>query len=217
MVGRRYRNRLVARITDLHGRPIDGAAVTFTIGKSAGGATASFPDGTSQATVTSGADGRAVAPALDANTTAGSFTAVAAMAGGPPIRYTLSNRAGAPTSIAIGAASGQSLPAGSRLPLRFAVTVTDTHGNPVAGAVVSFAAPVSGPGGRFTTYSRNHRRHGKSKPPTAHHPRVVRVAANSKGVAVAPPFTANTETGGYAVTVQAGGVRAAFSLVNTAP
>lgn len=216
-VGRRYPSRLVARITDMHGQPIDGAAVTFTIGKSAGGATASFPDGTFQATVTTGADGRAVAPALEANTTVGSFTAVAAMSGGPPVRYTLSNRAGAPTSIAIGAASGQSLPAGSRLPLRFAVTVTDAHGNPVAGAVVTFAAPVSGPGGSFTTYSRNHRRHGNSKPPAAHHPRIVRVATNSKGVAVAPPFTANAETGGYAVTVRAGGVRVAFALVNTAP
>jgi hypothetical protein len=185
----------------MHGRPIDGAEVTFTIGRSAGGATATFSDGTAQATVSTGAAGRAVAPALEANTTAGSFTVVAAMSGGTPLRFTLSNRAGAPASVAVGAATDQSLAASSMLPLRLAVTVTDAKGNPVAGAVVVFTAPSSGPGGTFT----------------AHHRRVVRVKANGKGVAVAPPFTANGKTGGYAVTVRAGGVRAAFALINTAP
>lgn len=215
-VGGRYRSRLVVRASDQHGRPVAGAAITFTVGKAANGATAGFPDGTMQATVTTGRDGRAVAPALEANTLAGSFTVVAAMAGGTPVRYTLENLAGSPAAIAIGAADGQSTAVSTSLPLRLAVTVTDTYGNPVKGCTVTFAAPVSGPGGRFTTYARTHRRHGKRGQPRALHPRVVRVATNDKGIAIAPPFTANSRVGGYPVTVRAGNVRAAFALVNTA-
>jgi protocatechuate 3,4-dioxygenase beta subunit len=199
-VGHRMRSPLVARVTDMHGRPVDGATVVFTIGKSSAGATASFADGTVQATVTSGAGGRAIAPALAANTIAGTFAVTAAMPGGASIRYTLTNDAGAPASIAVGAASGQSLPVRSQLPLRLAVTVTDADGNPVAGTIVSFAAPSSGPGGSFAT---------------RHHPRVVRVVTNRRGVALAPAFRANAQAGGYAVTVHAGGVRAGFALVNT--
>lgn len=216
-VGRRYRNRLVARVTDRHGRPVDGATVTFAVGKAANGATAGFPDGTVQATVTSGADGRAVAPALEANTTAGSFTVVAEMPGGTPIRYTLTNRAGAPAAIAVGAADGQSTSTSTPLPLRLAVTVTDADGNPVAGTAVVFTAPAAGPGGTFTTSHRAAHRGGRRKPRRVRHSRIARVATNDEGIAIAPPFVANRRAGGYAVTVRAGGARAAFALVNTGP
>ena len=198
-VGDHYRNRLVARVTDQHGRPVAGTAVTFSIGKASNGATASFPDGTFQATVTSGANGRAIAPALEANTTAGSFTVVAAISAGTPIRFTLANHAGVPATISVGAADGQSMPTSMPLPLRLAVTVTDAYGNPVAGGMVVFTAPSAGPSGLFG------------------HSRIARVATNGKGIAIAPPFVANGDAGGYAVTVRAGRVRAAFALVNSRP
>jgi len=198
-VGDPYRNRLVARVTDQHGRPVAGTAVTFSIGKASNGATASFPDGTFQATVTSGANGRAIAPALEANTTAGSFTVVAAISAGTPIRFTLANHAGVPAAISVGAADGQSMPTSMPLPLRLGVTVTDAYGNPVAGGMVVFTAPSAGPSGLFG------------------HSRIARVATNDKGIAIAPPFVANGDAGGYAVTVRAGRVRAAFALVNSRP
>ena len=46
--------------------------------------------------------------------------------------------------------------------------------------------------------------------------RIVRVRTNGKGIAVAPPFTANASVGGYAVTatVKGSSVRTAFSLLN---
>ena len=46
--------------------------------------------------------------------------------------------------------------------------------------------------------------------------RIVRVRANSKGIAVAPPFTADAFVGGYAVTaaVEGSSVQTAFSLLN---
>ena len=138
------------------------------------------------------------------NKTAGSFTATATALGAQPGRYTLENLAAAPTSITAGAADGQSTAVGARFPIPLAVTVTDKNGNPVAGATVTFAAPAKGASGRFTQ-----RAHVSSD-------RIVRVRTNSKGIAVAPPFTANASVGGYAVTatVKGSSVRTAFSLLN---
>ena len=43
------------------------------------------------------------------------------------------------------------------------------------------------------------------------------VKTNSSGIAVAPPFTANSQAGGYIVTATVNRVRpVAFALVNTA-
>ena len=81
-----------------------------------------------------------------------------------------------------------------------AVTVTDKNGNPVAGTLVRFTAPTSGPGGHFTI--------------RAHSTRTVRVRTNADGIAIAPSFTTNRTGGGYTVTVGAGSRRAAFALVN---
>ena len=46
--------------------------------------------------------------------------------------------------------------------------------------------------------------------------RIVRVRTNGKGIAVAPPFTANASVGGYVVTatVKGSSVRTAFALLN---
>jgi len=66
---------------------------------------------------------------------------------------------------------------------------------------VTFTAPKSGPSGRFTRAKK-------------HSSRTVRVKTNSNGIALAPPFTANVDAGGYAVVVATGSVRAAVSLLN---
>ena len=90
--------------------------------------------------------------------------------------------------------------AGSRFAIPLAVTVTDANTNPVAGAVVVFRAPRSGPSGRFGV-------------PAA---RRVRARTNSDGIALAPAFTANGTAGGYAVVARVVGtrLRTAFALVN---
>ncbi len=216
-VGARYRNSLAARVRDAHGKPVEGVTVSFAIQPSHGGAAATFADGTSQATATTDDQGVARSPGLTANASAGSFTATATLAGSGIVRYSLRNRAAAPAAVAVGAANGQSLRVGTRLPLRLAVTVTDANGNPVAGATVTFTAPRSGPGGRFVTHGhgRTPLRHGRRKPQTAHRLRVVRSVTNAEGIAVAPPFTAGKRAGGYVVRVRAGSVRSAFALVNT--
>lgn len=198
----RYRASLRALLLDSTGRPIEGATVTFAVSAAANGATATFLGGMGQATALTDADGVATAPPLVANKTAGTFTATATAPGASPTQYSLKNLAATPTSLAAGAASGQSTTVGSRFTIPLAVTVTDKDGNPVAGTTVTFAAPKKGASGLFT-----------------HKRRVVRVKTNGKGIAIAPPFTANRSVGGYAVVagVRTGSARTAVALLNLPP
>ena len=200
-VGERYTRPLEARVLDAQGRPVEGVAVTFAIGKSAGGATAAFPDGSGQATATSDSSGRVTSPPVEANTTAGSFTASAAIGtGSARVAYRLRNVPARPANITAGAASSETTAVGTRFPIRLAVTVEDENGNPIEGARVAFVAPARGPSGRFGSRGR-----------------VATARTNAKGIALAPPLVANREAGGYAVTAHLRGarLRAAFALVNT--
>ena len=81
------------------------------------------------------------------------------------------------------------------------MTVTDTNGNDVVGASITFRAPTSGASGVFAGSGA-----------TA----VVRT--DSTGVATAPHFSANQRAGGYIVTATVAGLssKATFALVNTA-
>ena len=214
-VGTRYKQPLQARVLDSGGQPIEGASVTFTIAPADSGAGASFLGGTSQANALTDANGQATSPPLTANKSAGTFTATAGTAGdSQPAGYTLTNLAGAPDSITAGAASGESTHVGARFPVSLAITVTDKNDNPVAGATVTFIAPAHGPSGHFAIRLRN-ATHVK-KPVRLRTSRIVRVTTNSRGIAIAPPFTANSRAGGYTVTAAVKGTssRAAFALVN---
>ncbi len=203
-VGTRYPAPLVARVQDARGRPVEGATVIFGIAAADNGAGATFQSGGTQATALTGTDGRVISPVLVANKTAGIFTATASATGAKPLVFTLTNHAAAPYTVSAGAASGTSTVVGSRFSVRLAVTVTDRNGNPVAGAVVLFHAPVTGATGRF------------ARP--AHPSRIARVVTNGAGIAVAPPFTAGHTAGGFAVTATVAGTSksTAFALVVTA-
>jgi hypothetical protein len=210
-VNQRYQGRLRARVLGAQGQPVDGVNVTFTITKATNGAGATFPDGTAQATATTNEAGWASSPALEANSTAGSFTASATSTGiSKAVDYRLRNRAGKPDSITAGAASGESTTVGSRFPIRLAVTVIDADDNPVVGRIVTFTAPARGPSGLFTI-------HPTKRPRTTRKTRVARVKTDGDGIAVAPPLTANATPGGYVVTATVAGslLHTAFALVNT--
>ena len=113
--------------------------------------------------------------------------------------FHLHNHAAAPSTITAGIGAAQSTPTGTRFAIPLAVTVADAHGNRVPGVLVTFTAPPSGPGGGFAD--------GRT---------AMTVKTNASGIAIAPPFTANGELGGYIVTASVGGVRpVAFALVNT--
>ena len=239
-VAGRYREALAVKVLDGDGNPVAGASVTFTLTASTGSsacgtsssssagsaADASFAGGAAQASATSNASGIATSPALTANGEAGTFSASAALgsSGGSephggtstssvaPALFTLTNLAGKPTKLAPGVGSTQSTPAGSAFPIRLAVTVTDADKNPVAGALVMFSAPAAG--GRFTVRSRGSRRHRAR----VSHAYTVAVKTGACGIAVAPPFIAGRQPGGYIVEASAKPARsAAFALVNEAP
>jgi predicted outer membrane repeat protein len=73
--------------------------------------------------------------------------------------------------------------------------VTDLAGNPLAGKVVTFTAPATGPSG---TFAGGHR--------------TVTVKTNAAGIATAPAFTANTKAGNFVVTVSFGGAAPAETI-----
>lgn len=204
-IGTHYARRLRVEVRSGSGRPVIGATVTFALGSAstasagAAGAGASFTGGEAQATATTGPRGIATSPRLEANDVAGSFTASASASGaGTRALFALRNRAGRPAAIAVGVGASQSATTGTRFAIGLAVTISDAHGNHDAGVAVTFAAPSSGPGGRFSG--------GRTE---------VTVRTTASGIAVAPPFTANGEVGGYVVTARVHGVRpVAFALVN---
>jgi hypothetical protein len=195
-------------VREASGKPVVGATVTFTLGSTAAGdsagsgdAGASFTGGSTQATATTGPHGVATSPGLAANDEAGSFTATASASGASAVAsFHLHNLAGAPSTVTAGVGAAQSTIGGTRFAIALAVTVSDAHGNHPANVPVTFTAPSSGPGGHFAS--------GKTE---------VTIRTNSSGIAVAPPFTANGQAGGYIVTAAVKGVPpVAFALVNTA-
>jgi hypothetical protein len=235
-VGARYAKPLQVKVLDAAGDPVAGSSVTFVLGSGTGacggGAApgASFVGGGTQASATTDAEGLATSPALIANGAAGSFTATGAVssAGGSanegaakaasssttPVSFSLANLAGKPAKIAPGVGSTQTTPTGDAFPIRLAVTVTDAEKNPVAGALVTFSAPAAGAGGRFTLYSHGSQHRGAR----ISYARTVAVKTGACGIAVAPPFSASREPGGYIVKATAKPARAAaFALVNEAP
>jgi hypothetical protein len=104
----------------------------------------------------------------------------------------------APAQIAATGGTPQSATAGTSFTAPLVVVVRDASGNPVRGAVVTFTAPSSGPGGSFAGG-------------------VSTATTNGAGLAAAPAFTANQLAGSYVVTASVTGVAAqvTFSLTNT--
>jgi adhesin/invasin len=208
-VEHRYSHRLRVLLRDANGSPQAGANVTFTLGAGAGtgagaSAGASFAGGTSTATVTTGIHGIATSPSFTAGSVAGTFTATATTTTTTSTaHFTLSNRAGKPATVTAGIAAAEATQAGTRFVIALAVTVTDALGNKVPGALVTFTAPASGASGSFAT-----------RTPA----RTITIRTDAGGIAVAPPFIANTQPGGYVVIATvAHGPRTAFALVNEAP
>ena len=104
-----------------------------------------------------------------------------------------------PPAVAIAAlsGSGQSAFVEAAFTARLLATVT-TGGSPTSGAIVTFTAPTSGPGGTFAGG-------------------VTTAMTDDRGVAASAVFTANATSGVYAVTAAVSGAStpASFNLTNT--
>jgi hypothetical protein len=94
----------------------------------------------------------------------------------------------------------QSTTVGTAFPTALQATVSDSGGNPVSGAVVTFTAPGTGPTANFA---------GSASATST---------TNSSGIAIAPTLTAGSQAGTYQVIATVAGLAtsASFSLTNLA-
>jgi len=125
------------RVLDARSRPVAGVAVTFSVtsgGGSVGGGAA-----------TTDANGVAAVTQWVLGTTPGPNTLSATVAGLPAIGFTATANVGPAAIVTKVDGDGQSNAAGRPLSVTPAVKVTDSYGNPISGAVVSYL--VAGGGG----------------------------------------------------------------------
>lgn len=191
-----FATQLAATVKDSFGNPVAGATVTFSA--PASGASGIFAGGVH--TATTNASGVATAPVFTANTVAGAYTVTAAVGSlTTSPGFSLTNTAGAAAAIVATAGTPQTATVNTAFATNLAATVSDTYGNLVSGATVTFTAPSSGAGGAFAGG-------------------VNTATTNASGVATAAVFTANTTAGSYTVTAAAGAVTTSpgFALTNQA-
>jgi hypothetical protein len=185
-----FANPLVVMVSDTFGNLVSGAAVTFT--KPGSGPSATPVTSTS----TTGANGQ-TSDAITANTLAGTYSVTASTPGAStPATFTETNVAGAAANIVVTAGSGQSATVNTGFANPLVAKVTDTFGNVVSGAAVTFTKPASGPSATPTTST---------------------ATTGSNGQA-SDAITANTLAGTYSVTAGTPGAAtpASFSETNVA-
>ena len=103
--------------------------------------------------------------------------------------------AGAVASLNLSTGSNQSIAVKNVYKIPLAVYVVDSQGSPVTGVSVTFTAPSTGPSGTFAPART-----------------FATVLTNSGGLATAPAFTANTQSGSYNVTAKAAGLPGSISF-----
>jgi hypothetical protein len=198
-IGDAFADPLQVQVSDDYGDPVAGTTVDFAVVTTAG-AGATFSASGASAAVQTNVNGIAVSPALTAGDTSGAFTVTATVQGVSTVAtFSLTNLAGVAANLTAGVGASQSTEAGTDFPVPLAVTVTDTDGNPLVGAAVTFSAPATGASGVFAGAGAK-----------------AAVLTNTNGVATAPDFSANGRTGGYVVTASVAGITtpATFALVN---
>ena len=181
-------NPVTVRVTSF-GNPAGGVTVTMTAQGGAGSLTETT-------TATTDVNGQATFTNLRITTT-GTYQLLAAVSG---FVTRLSNSfnitAAASRIVAVLSGNSQTATVGTAYAAPLKVTVKDSFGNFVAGALVTFTAPSSGPSVIF----------GGS----------ATVTTDSNGVAASPGLTANTQSGALQVTASTSGATssAAFNLAN---
>jgi hypothetical protein len=177
-----FASPLVAKVTDAYGNLVSGATVTFTT--PASGASGTFAGSVNTAVTT--ANGLATSTTFTANTTAGGYNVGASATGTGSVNFAETNTAGTASSISVSSGSGQSATVHTAFASPLVALVTDTYGNPVSGATVTFTAPGTGASGTFAGS-------------------VNTAVTNASGLATSKTFTANTTAGSYNVGASATG------------
>jgi adhesin/invasin len=200
-VNSRYAQPLQARVTDVNGNPVQGAAVSFAIVPGITGAGASFLGG--QGAASTDSNGIATSPPLLANGSPGRFAATASTDGLSAVAtFVLDNHAASMT-IETTATSDPVATVDSRYRTPLQARVLDASGQPVEGASVTFSVQPSGAGAGATFV-------GGAAQATE--------LTDANGLAASPPLLAGKTAGTYSATATtAGSSRAAtYTLENRA-
>ena len=205
-----FSNLLKAKVIDAGGNGVAGIPVTFTAPSGSSVASGTFTGGATSITVNTDSNGIATALPFTANGTAGSYnvTASSSAPGVLGIGYFALTNAGPPPAppAAIAAFSGtpQSASVNSQFSGALIAKVTDSGGNPVAGASVTFTAVAAASGASASIGG------GAS----------ATVQTDATGRAAAPAVLANSVTGTYSVKASLSAfpaiAPAVFSLTNSA-
>jgi adhesin/invasin len=127
-------------VRDAAGIPVAGVQVTFTVTLGGGSVTGS--------PATTNASGIATLTSWKLGNVAGANTVTATATGLPSVIFNATGGAGNAANVVINAGNNQVAVQGTAVPVQPTVKVTDSNGNPVVGAIVTFA--VTGGGGAAT-------------------------------------------------------------------
>jgi hypothetical protein len=223
-VNARYDVPLKVQVLDANGTPVQGIAVSFSLGGAAAGgsgstggagaAGASFVSGQAQVNVTTDSDGFATSPAFSANDVPGKFKATAMVDGvSSAATFALDNLAGkAPRIEPLVGRQKAAVGASYRHALK--VKVLGGNGKPLQGATVTFslggAAAGGGGSGGASAAAAGASFVGGSTQDTE--------TTNANGIAASPRFDANTTPGTFTATATVTGATgaASFALDNLA-
>jgi hypothetical protein len=197
-VGTAFAAPLTVTVEDANSVAISGYNVTFTANPGSSGQSGTFSNSTGTIQVGTNGSGVASAGTFKAGSKTGAYT-VNATAGTASATFNLTNTPAAPANITITSGNGQStlVRAGFTNPL--AVTVTDSFGNAVPNATVTFAAPMGSTASiTFSNASTT-----------------ISQTTNSLGQASSGSITANAFAGSYNVQASVNSVMVNFNLTNT--
>ena len=124
------------KVTSSNGLPLQGISVTFAVVLGGGSIT--------NAVALTNNAGVATVGSWKLGNTAGANTLTASVGSLAPVTFTATGIAGTAALIAINGGNNQNATVGTPVAVAPSVKVTDTNGNPVAGAVVTFAIAAGG-------------------------------------------------------------------------
>jgi subtilisin family serine protease len=184
-VGTAFGDPLTVKALDSSGNPIANATIAFSAPNSGASATLS------STTATTDANGEASVTAT-ANNIAGSYT-VTASVGSESVEFNLTNTVGAVANLELVAGDAQSAEIGKAFATALTVKATDSYGNLVPNATITFSVPSTGASAVLSATT-------------------AVTGANGQASVTA---TANNTAGDYKVTASVGGVSVEFNLSNT--
>ncbi|HEY6157905.1 MAG TPA: Ig-like domain-containing protein, partial [Gemmatimonadales bacterium] len=129
-------------VTDQHGNPVAGVAVTFAPGAGGGSVSPTSP-------VTTGVDGIAAVTSWTLGTTAGpnTMTATSGTLAGSPVTFTATATAGSATRLAIATQPSATVQSGIAFLQQPVIQLQDASGNPVSQAGVTVGVKIQSGGG----------------------------------------------------------------------